>query len=47
MAKSQYSLSVVLPVFNDAANLTQRVSELLEFLPELTEPFEVVIIDNG
>ena len=47
MTQSQDSLSVVLPVYNDAANLTRRVGELLEFLPELTVPFEIVIVDNG
>jgi hypothetical protein len=47
MTQSQDSLSVVLPVHNDAANLTRRVGELLEFLPELTVPFEIVIVDNG
>jgi glycosyltransferase involved in cell wall biosynthesis len=41
------SLSVVLPVCNDQANLSRRLSSLLEVLPELTGRFEVAVIDHG
>jgi glycosyltransferase involved in cell wall biosynthesis len=47
MAKVQDSLTVVLPSYNDAVNLPRRVHELLEFLPELTPRFDILIVDTG
>ena len=47
MKTSPESLSVVIPVHNDAQTLAKRVSELLEILPELTRQFEILIVDNG
>lgn len=44
---SAESLSVVLPVRNAERTLVTRVVELLEVLPDLTENFEVVIVDDG
>ena len=41
------SLSVLLPVENEQSSLTETVSRILEVLPELTETFELVIIDDG
>ena len=41
------SLSVVLPVCNDQANLSRRLSSLLEVLPELAGRFEMAVIDHG
>lgn len=41
------SLSVVLPVCNDQANLSRRMSSLLEVLPELAVQFEMAVIDHG
>ncbi len=47
MTKRTDSLSVVLPVHNDAESLPARVAELLEILPDLTAHFEILIVDNG
>ena len=41
------SLSVLLPVENAQSSLAETVSRILEVLPELTETFELVIIDDG
>ena len=47
MKSTEESLSVVLPVFNSAATLAERISDLLEILPDITSRFEVLILDNG
>ena len=41
------SLSALLPVENVQSSLAETVSRILEVLPELTETFELVIIDDG
>ena len=41
------SLSALLPVENVQSSLADTVSRILEVLPELTENFELVIIDDG
>ncbi len=41
------SLSALLPVENVQSSLADTVSRILEILPELTEDFELVIIDDG
>ena len=41
------SLSALLPVENAQSSLVDTVSRILEVLPELTENFELVIIDDG
>ena len=42
----EYSLSALLPVRNAEATLAETVSEWLEVLPELTNRFDLVIIDD-
>ncbi len=41
------SLTVLLPVENAQATLARNVRRLLEVLPELTDSFEVLILDDG
>jgi len=41
------SLSALLPVENVQSSLADTVSRILEVLPELTQDFELVIIDDG
>ncbi|NLS92989.1 MAG: glycosyltransferase family 2 protein [Planctomycetaceae bacterium] len=41
------SLTVLLPVENSQATLAKNVRRLLEVLPDLTDSFEVVVIDDG
>ena len=41
------SLSVILPVHNAQSTLPGQVHDLLEVLPDLTESFDVLIVDDG
>jgi len=41
------SLTVLLPVQNAQAGLESAVHDLLDVLPELTQRFEVLIVDDG
>jgi cellulose synthase/poly-beta-1,6-N-acetylglucosamine synthase-like glycosyltransferase len=41
------SLSLFLPVRNAQAGLESQVDRLLDLLPQLTERFEILIIDDG
>ena len=41
------SLSLILPVHNAELTLERDVFLLVEFLPELTPAFEILIIDDG
>ena len=41
------SLSLILPVYNAQDSLPAMLAELLELLPELTNRFEVQLIDDG
>jgi glycosyltransferase involved in cell wall biosynthesis len=41
------SLTVLLPVYNAVDRLVDQVERLLEVLPELSNRFEIVIIDDG
>lgn len=41
------TLSVLLPVRNAQLDLSRRVHDLLELLPDLTSHFEVVIVDDA
>ncbi len=47
MSTSTKSISVVVPVHNVERNLTRRVEQLLEVLPDLAAKFEVLIVDDG
>ncbi|ADB16694.1 glycosyl transferase family 2 [Pirellula staleyi DSM 6068] len=40
-------LSVVLPVHDRESSLARQVQQLLDFLPELTAHFELIVVDNG
>jgi len=41
------SLSVLLPVYNVQSTIVETVLEILDVVSELTEEFELVIIDDG
>jgi glycosyltransferase involved in cell wall biosynthesis len=41
------TLSVVLPVFNAQESLSREVGELLEVLSDLTDQFELILVDDG
>ncbi len=41
------SISIVLPVHNAQQELPQAIAGLLEFLPELSARFEIVIVDDA
>lgn len=41
------NLSVCLPLHNAAGDLERRVSRLLDFLSELTDGFEIILVDDA
>jgi glycosyltransferase involved in cell wall biosynthesis len=41
------SLSIIVPVRNVEATLTEQIGQLLEVLPDLTNRFEIVVVDDG
>ncbi len=41
------TLSIILPVHNAEQSLHSRVAELLELLPEMSDRFEILIVDDG
>jgi cellulose synthase/poly-beta-1,6-N-acetylglucosamine synthase-like glycosyltransferase len=41
------SLSLLLPIHNAEATLAESLCQLLEFLPDIAERFEVLIVDDG
>jgi len=41
------SLSVLLPVHNAQSTVGDAIGRLLEILPELTNRFEIIVIDDG
>lgn len=43
----EQSISVVLPVHNAEATLARSVADVLDVLPDLTNRFEVLIVDDG
>lgn len=43
----EQSISVVLPVHNAEGTLARSVADVLEVLPDLTNRFEVLIVDDG
>ena len=41
------SLSIIVPVHNAEAVLPQQIERLLEMLPDLTNRFEILVVDDG
>ncbi len=41
------SISVFFPAFNDARSIGKLVNDALEILPDLTDDFEVIVINDG
>jgi glycosyltransferase involved in cell wall biosynthesis len=44
---AQLSLSVVIPVHNAEKSLASKIGQLLDYLPDLTTNFEILIINDG
>lgn len=42
-----HSLSLIIPVHNAERSLGQQIARLLDLLPELTQRFELVIVDDA
>ena len=40
-------LSIVLPAFNEEANVEAMIESCLEVLPELADRYEVIVVDDG
>ena len=45
--QAEVALSVVLPAYNEVANVQATVEGALEVLRGLGEPFEVIVVDDG
>lgn len=41
------SVSVFFPAFNDALSIGKLISDALEILPELTDDFEIIVVNDG
>ena len=42
-----YSLSVFFPCYNEAENVRRVVAEAMDFLPTVSDDFEVILVDDG
>ena len=47
MAKSRYSISVVIPAYNEEANIEDVVRDTLQNLELLTDRYEVLVMDDA
>jgi glycosyltransferase involved in cell wall biosynthesis len=47
MSMTPTSLSIVVPVFNNAETLPQLIQELRDVLPSVSSQFEVIFVDDG
>jgi glycosyltransferase involved in cell wall biosynthesis len=47
MTQSRGSISVFFPAFNDAGSISVLVQTALEILPQLTDDYEVIVINDG
>jgi len=45
--KSKYDISIVIPVYNEEANLKPLSAELREVLDGLGRPYEIIFVDDG
>jgi len=45
--KSKYDISIVIPVYNEEANLKPLSRELREVLDGLGRPYEIIFVDDG
>ena len=46
-AISKHSLSVVLPAYNEEQVIARTISDVLSVLPQWTQDFEVIVVDDG
>lgn len=44
--KSPFSVSVIMPAFNEAENLPFAIEECIELLSTLTDQYEVIVVDD-
>ena len=47
MTPRRYSLSVILPAFNEAANVPVLLERALAIMPNISNDFEVILVDDG
>jgi glycosyltransferase involved in cell wall biosynthesis len=47
MSKTRPSISVFFPAYNDARSIGKLVEDALAVLPELTDTYEVIIVNDG
>ena len=44
---SEIRISVVIPVYNEEANLKALLGRLLPVMEALARPFEIILVDDG
>ena len=47
VSKARPELSLVYPVFDEADNIDELLSESLRLAPKLSSDFEIVVVDDG
>jgi len=45
--KAKPFISIVIPVYNEAKNITLLTEELVSILPKLKKTWEIIFIDDG
>ncbi len=46
-AAKKYGISVFFPFYNEAENIERTVSEALAFLPEISDDYELILVNDG
>jgi glycosyltransferase involved in cell wall biosynthesis len=47
VAKYKEGISVVFPAYNEEANIGKIIDQTLKVLPELTDTWEIIVVDDG
>lgn len=47
MRKRRESISVIFPAYNEEANIDRTIDQAIETLPEFTDNWEVIVVDDG
>ena len=47
MSKLPGGLSIVLPAYNEEHNIGKTLNSILEYIPKITEDFEIIVVNDG
>lgn len=47
MTKRKESISVIFPAYNEGANIDKTISQSIQILPEFTDNWEIIVVDDG